>query len=815
MSNEFKDALQKGSQGKAILFCGAGASLDSIGFDCVELPSASPLLGKFNDFLGKKYSKLSIAASKVANSSTKEYFRIITDCFKVQAVSDDTKSIMSFPWSKVYSTNYDDSIEISCENIGKPKQTLTAADKPSDILEERLPIIHLHGFVNHFRIDTIRNDCILDYNSNVANRVYEGPWATELKNDISTADVVVFLGYSLYDPEIAKLVLQGGNSRKKIFFINYKIEDEELSYMQGMFGTPLHIEKDGLAKVIEALPVPTDIVKKSFVCFKPASEQRAEHRNISYEDLSDLFLFGRIQESLLQTDVVENTSNYVIRPDAIEKIMAELHSGRSLISLYSPLGHGKTVLAKLLGAELAQDHDVFFAVRNQDNFVEELRSIISNYDRPIVILDDYYKFSRHHHEMALFRSEDVIFIFTSRLSVHQTRKDELPAQFLNHDVVDLRVGELNQTDANALVPLTNQVGMWGKLSKLSDPQKARKLMSTDSSGYQANFADILVGLMNSSEMIGRIKKELEVLKSISKDAYDAVLLSIYLEFTNNHIDDFVIDQTLQLNLSHIHLSNDVSNIFRVFFNIEKGSGGYFSGSIFAKYAMEKICDHNDLIEVIERSANNLANSSPLFEEMKLVLVDLLRFNYLKAIASQDQNRLRRIRDLYSSLSSNPNLNKDDLFWNAFGMCQRALKDFDSAVKHFRTSISYAKNRGKNYVPYHAQNQLIVCLLERGTNMSIDASTAFSNLKEVFELLLVQADDERSYGRGQAFVWHRELISFLDMYYSQFDDTEKMNARAQSQKYVSFIMRSVSGWERRAEAAMMVKKLQSFLANSSM
>ncbi|WP_434286587.1 hypothetical protein [Celeribacter sp. SCSIO 80788] len=192
MSNEFKDILQKASQGKAILFCGAGASLDSIGFDCEELPAASPLLGKFNAYLGKNFSKLPIAAAKVADSSIQDYYRIITDCFKVQAVSDDMQSIMSYPWSRVYSTNYDDSIEIACEQIGKPKQTLTAADKPSDILAGKLPIIHLHGFVNHFRIDTIRQDCILDYNSNIANEVYQGPWATELKNDMSTADIVVF-----------------------------------------------------------------------------------------------------------------------------------------------------------------------------------------------------------------------------------------------------------------------------------------------------------------------------------------------------------------------------------------------------------------------------------------------------------------------------------------------------------------------------------------------------------------------------------------------------------------------------------------------
>ena len=240
----------------------------------------------------------------MADASVKDYYEIITDCFKVKDVSEDMKIILSYPWNKVYSTNYDDSVEISCDRIGKAKQPLTAADKPSDILPGKLPIIHLHGYVNQFRVDTIRDDCILDYNSNIANRVYEGPWATELKNDISTADVVVFLGYSLYDPEIAKLVLQGGNSQKKIFFINYKIEDEELSYMQETFGTPLHIEKDGFAKVINFLPETPSTAARSFVCFKSASDHEVEHRSINYEDLSDLFLFGRVQDRLLQADVV-------------------------------------------------------------------------------------------------------------------------------------------------------------------------------------------------------------------------------------------------------------------------------------------------------------------------------------------------------------------------------------------------------------------------------------------------------------------------------------------------------------------------------
>lgn len=813
MTKEFRDALQKASQGKAILFCGAGASLDSIGFELEELPAANPLLEKFNDYLGRKISKLPIAASMVADSSIQDYFRIITDCFKVKAVSEDMKSVMSYPWGRIYSTNYDDSPELSCAGIGKKFQTLTAKDKPSDIMPGRLPIIHLHGFVGHFRIDTIREECILDYSSNVANRVYDGAWATELKNDISTSDIVVFLGYSLYDPEIAKLLLWGENSKRKVYFINSRIENEELNYIQRSFGMPLNLEKDGLARVIESLPIPSEVSAKRYVCFRSAQDLKAEHRTVNYVDLTDLFLFGRLQDGLLQADIVSGTSNYIIRPSVASKVVDAIRSGKSLICLYSPLGHGKTVLAKILAAELSRENDVFFATRNQDAFISEVREIVSNFRRPIIIMDDYYKYSRHHKELGRFSSDEVCFIFTARLNVYESRKEELLAQFLDHDIIDIRVGEFSIEDASALVPLINQAGMWGEMSNRSDKEKARSLLATGDQGFQANFADILVGLMNSNEMIGRVRKELQVLKAISPDAYDVVLLSIYLEFTNNHIDELVIDQTLKVNLNQLQTADTVSNLFRVFFSPETGGNGYFSGSIFAKYAMERICDHGDLLEVIERSASNLAKCYPIYEEMRVVLVDLLRFNYLKVIASDDQVRIKRIRALYSNLSSSPSLNKDDLFWNAFGMCERALKNFEAAVKHFRTSISYARLRGSSYVPYHAQNQLIVCLLERGVSTDIGISVAFANLKEILELLTIQADDERTHGRGQAFAWHKEIISFLDVHYSKFDSTEKMFLGAQIRKYIAFIVKNVSGWESRPQAALSVRKLQSFLANN--
>ncbi|BAQ67588.1 hypothetical protein NHU_00418 [Rhodovulum sulfidophilum] len=813
MAGTLTEQLSKGAAGKAILFCGAGASLDSLNFNVSELPAANPLLGKFNEHLGKSYSRLPIAASKVADKSINEYFKIITECFSVRSVSEDLRTISGFPWKKIYTTNYDDSLEQACTRIGKSFQTLTAADRPTDIVGGRLPLVHLHGFVNSFRIDTIREECILDFSSNVANAVYEGPWGTELKNDIATSDVIVFLGYSLYDPEVSKLILKGNISKSKIFFVNSRMADEELEYMQEQFGTPVGIEKDGFAKIVGSIPTPSSSTEKRYVCFRSSRDFTPKYRAVNYQDLNDLFIFGRVQDDLIQSDVIRAESAYSIIPSSVSEVLKAIDSGKGVISLYSPLGHGKTLLTKILAAELGKNHDVFLAIRNQDEFLLEITYIVKRFKKPIIIIDDYYKYVRYQGDLARFKSEEVTFIFTSRLGVFESRKEELPEVFLNHDIQDIRIGRLKFSDAEQLVPLINQAGMWGELSQLADGKKAEALLGKGKDGFQANFADILVGLMNSSEMIGRIRKELSILKELSGAAYEVVLLSIYMEFTNNHIDEFVIDQALGANLNEIRSRKEVENIFRIFFSPGEEVGGYFSGSLFAKYAMERICDANDLLEAIEIAANRYAEIRYISQEAKLILIDLLRFNYLKVIAAGDRKRLLRIRDLYSNLSANKNLNRDDLFWNAFGMCERQLANYEEAVRHFRTGISYSKVRNERYISYHAQNQLIVCLLERGLSKDIDETEAAKNVIEIADLLIVQADDERMYGRGQAFKWHQELLDFLEKYFPKFSQPEKAQAVMKLTKYLKFVRDNVVGWQNREHAGMMVGKLQGFLKSN--
>ena len=166
-SEKMKERLILGAKGKAILFAGAGCSLDCLNYSISELPTANPLLGLLNEKLPEKSARLDIAASKYLEQDEKGYLNLLNDTFFVRSVPDDLVDLMKFDWDRVYTTNYDNALEVAAQRAGKQARPLIPKDSASSQPDSNLQIVHLHGYIETFDLDNIKQDCILDYNSNV------------------------------------------------------------------------------------------------------------------------------------------------------------------------------------------------------------------------------------------------------------------------------------------------------------------------------------------------------------------------------------------------------------------------------------------------------------------------------------------------------------------------------------------------------------------------------------------------------------------------------------------------------------------------
>ena len=184
--------------------------------------------------------------------------------------------------------------------------------------------------------------------------------------------------------------------------------------------------------------------------------------------------------------------------------------------------------------------------------------------------------------------------------------------------------------------------------------------------FRNNFADLLIGLMNSKDIVGRYKGELQVLKELSPLVYDGVLLCIYLEFIDAHPDEQMLKEGFGREISELARASDVADLVRNFVLSDR-SGVYYTSSIFSKFAIENLCDADDLARVIEDSLEVLIHGAGVSGDLFHVARELMRFNYLKSLA-RDGN-FDRIAEIYDRVSRIPALHEHDLFWLQYGMLE--------------------------------------------------------------------------------------------------------------------------------------------------
>jgi hypothetical protein len=356
------------------------------------------------------------------------------------------------------------------------------------------------------------------------------------------------------------------------------------------------------------------------------------------------------------------------------------------------------------------------------------------------------------------------------------------------------------------VPLVSQASLWGEHSSLFNALKGNLVAAK----FRSNFADLLIGLMNSQDLIGRYKAELALLKELSREVYDGVVLCIYLEFIDAHLDEVMLRDSFGREIGKLAERTDVSDLVRSFLLSDR-SGTFYSSSIFSKFAIETILDKEDLARVIENALVSLVHGPSISGDLFHVARELMRFNYLKSL-SRDGN-FDRVADIYDRVSRLPALHEHDLFWLQYGMLERARHNFPKARRHLIESRGYARNRGSTYVPFQTENQLIACILEVGIYEIISPEAAFKDLIEVIELLVRQLTGARSSSSEQPFQWFNQLNDFLTKWMHNFAPDHKKVVVGRLSKYREQIKHLINGWANRPNAKRTVDTIDKHLGSS--
>ena len=199
-------------EGALALFVGAGISVgcglpnwQKLLFHVAEkMWKSDPLLG---DLISKENQ---IITARYARKRNKKNFNaIVSDCLynnDIQ-ISKDLLAIAGSGIKRICNFNFDDLLEeaFSTEGI---KANVILEGKSYDPLSDEVTVFHPHGFIERTAtIDELENTNLVlsedDYNS-----LYSNPysWANILQISLLTNYSVVFVGMSLSDPNIRRLL---------------------------------------------------------------------------------------------------------------------------------------------------------------------------------------------------------------------------------------------------------------------------------------------------------------------------------------------------------------------------------------------------------------------------------------------------------------------------------------------------------------------------------------------------------------------------------------------------------------------------------
>lgn len=247
--------LRKISTGKAILFTGAGFSIGTSNVEGKEPPIASKLskkiceLGAFSEDADLRYA----ADFYISNGYDKErLISLLKNQYTLSDVADTHETICTANWRRFYTTNYDKSIERASEKKGRVVECIDLEHSTIEYYKRENLCIHLNGSIDSLTSDSLETSFKLSTSSYISTDAFiSSDWFYYFKKDLERSSAIVFVGYSMYDIEIQRILFEDSTLKEKTYFITRENPDQKSIFTLSKFGHVLPVGVDGFSELID------------------------------------------------------------------------------------------------------------------------------------------------------------------------------------------------------------------------------------------------------------------------------------------------------------------------------------------------------------------------------------------------------------------------------------------------------------------------------------------------------------------------------------------------------------------------------------
>ena len=731
---EFHRRLNLARNGGGILFCGAGFSADCLNFNPDEtLGTSAQLLNLFNTQLRQEppYRDLQNAADalqeKIADNGM---MTLLKERFTVSNVTSDMADLLRYPWQAIYTTNYDNALELAAQAAHHQAEPLNNTDDPGTATRN-LPIIHLHGYVQKWDIHNFPESCVLSARSYLKlTRVQK--WLDRFRSDIDMAQIVVFVGFNAGDFYFNQAIHDLTGLREKAFFINRQTAqaDPDVTAAQERLGTPFFIGRAGLADTIKGLlakDAPKEPRLASFVKYTPPDPARTVPTQAQIEDL---FLYGKIEPSQLARDASNDVSEYHIRRSAIQETLDAIAGDTRIVLLEGYPCDGKSLLTTDLAYRLSGVRPVYQMRQAYENILNEVADILHHAPNAALIIENCFDLptERLASITRQFDGQDGVLILTSRaVAVDASTAGLLMLQGLG-SFRKMPLARLDGNEARVLSDLADQIAGWRDFHGLDSRARLRFIEST----CQASLPHFLMRLLQSNYVANRYREEFNKL-SLNQVERAAIILALYITHIGENAPVSFLSNAMETDFGAIidklnaRPGNDT-------FRLVRRTGGIIQTipSIGAQNILQNLFTDAEIVDAIVPLLKNLATiyRNPFEQRM---FSQLMRFTILSDVVT-DRYEINRF---FEHNKRELQIRRMPLFWLQWHMAKCAAGELLDAEKFLEQGYGEAKKlehrTGRTFDRRQLDDRRAKFLMLRAGTTNRVGAELFRDFKEAIEL----------------------------------------------------------------------------------
>lgn len=724
---EFKSFLERARNGGGILFCGAGFSADCLNFSSNdEIGTGDALLALINNELDEKghqtgYRDLKNAIEEYREKVGEyELMHLLKQRFSMSNVTGDMIEIVKFPWDRIYTTNFDNAIELACTHAKRSFDCVNNLDQNTS--NDTLKIIHLHGSAHKWDIENFERSCILGAESYLHLDTIKH-WLDQLRSDVERATVVVFVGFSASDIHLNQVLYNASGTRSKIFFVNRASPQHEpdLERTQRIFGKSLPLGREGFTDLLREVDQ-SDVRKEPVLrCYRRYQQPNPSPYIPSVMDIEDQLIFGECDRSQIARDVLQGKGDYHVPRTITREILNAIERGSSLVLISGEICDGKTTVLEELCVQLSLSRPVFELRHSYDDILEETAAILDEYENPVIIIENCFNLSRPSLSGVArqFEKSPAIVILTSRNIAMEGEMADFGLlnkfETFNH----FPIQKLDRDEVKAFIDLTDQIAAWRNFEIHTYTQRINFVERT----CDGNLPGFLLRLLRSRHVRDRYIEEYRKIESLNPTEIRAAIAALYVA----HIG---FDVPLSF-LSNVFERDVGAALDRL--NRQGGQGAKFKlirregevvktvPSIGATNLLKEVIGAREIVDAVIQVLRQLSTQRRNSDFDRHMFRQMMRYSILSSVID---NKIQ-INRFFDNASKIPGCRRQILFWLQWHMAMTDQEEFVTARRYleqaYREAKSYRQRTGYNYDTKQLDDRRAKFLMRRGryTNISID------------------------------------------------------------------------------------------------